>query len=268
MSTLRRSTRTIAATIAAFAMVVGLAIGGPAHATEVAPPPVDDSSLTDPAPPIDTSLPGVAERIAEIEANGGEILGGSSVQYVEEGTSDDGVVARAFPSGCGLTVLIYKQTTQIVSDNPHELPRPVCERSDVLHDRFPRLGPLQQLRGQPISATHRRFEPRTGVRVQLLRQRRSDHLPHRDQRHTRQRRHHIHRGRIRHRRHPQLRNLVTQHRSTTGWAWLRPGPPLDHVQALSVRGVIGVHEQIEKMKNLILMLLGPSARELVAIPDP
>ena len=151
---------------------------------------------------------------------------------------------------------------------PHELPRPVCERSDVLHDRFPRLGPLQQLRGQPISATHRRFEPRTGVRVQLLRQRRSDHLPHRDQRHTRQRRHHIHRGRIRHRRHPQLRNLVTQHRSTTGWAWLRPGPPLDHVQALSVRGVIGVHEQIEKMKNLILMLLGPSARELVAIPDP
>lgn len=117
MSTLRRSTRTIAATIAAFAMVVGLAIGGPAHATEVAPTPVDDSSLTDPAPPIDTSLPGVAERIAEIEANGGEILGGSSVQYVEEGTSDDGVVARAFPSGCGLTVLIYKQTTQIVSDN-------------------------------------------------------------------------------------------------------------------------------------------------------
>lgn len=127
---------------------------------------------------------------------------------------------------------------------------------------------VQQLRGQPISATHRRFEPRTGVRVQLLRQRRSDHLPHRDQRHPRQRRHHIHRGRIRHRRHPQLRNLVTQHRSTTGWAWLRPGPPLDHVQALSVRGVIRVHEQIEKMKNLILMLLGPSAWELVAIPDP
>ena len=45
MSTLRRSTRTIAATIAAFAVVVGLAIGGPAHATEVAPPPVDDSSI-------------------------------------------------------------------------------------------------------------------------------------------------------------------------------------------------------------------------------
>lgn len=103
MSTLRRSTRAIAATIAAFAVVVGLAIGGPAHATEVAPPPVDDSSLTDPAPPIDTSLPGVAERIAEIEANGGEILGGSSVQYVEEGTSDDDVVARAFPSGCATT---------------------------------------------------------------------------------------------------------------------------------------------------------------------
>ena len=27
------------------------------------------------------------------------------------------MAARAFPSGCGLTVLIYKQTTQIVSDN-------------------------------------------------------------------------------------------------------------------------------------------------------
>ena len=89
MSPLRRSTRTIAATIAAFAVVVGLAIGGPAHATEVAPPPVDDSSLTDPAPPIDTSLPGVAERIAEIEANGGEILAAlpSSTSRREQATT-------------------------------------------------------------------------------------------------------------------------------------------------------------------------------------
>ncbi|PVW02949.1 hypothetical protein DEA06_14325 [Microbacterium sp. Gd 4-13] len=102
--------------VAAFVVVIGFTVGGPANAAEVAPSPPAGETTTD-SPPIDTSLPGVAERIAEIEANGGEILGGSSVQYVEEGSGEDGAAQRAFPSGCGLTVLVYKQTTQIVSDN-------------------------------------------------------------------------------------------------------------------------------------------------------
>lgn len=45
MSTFRRSARTVGVTIAAFAVVVGFSIGGPANAVEIQPSPAPDATV-------------------------------------------------------------------------------------------------------------------------------------------------------------------------------------------------------------------------------
>jgi len=105
----------------ALALTAGLVLGGPAVAADENPGnPVVSTAPASPepsSPPIDLSAPGVTDRIAEIEASGGQMLGGSTVSYSPEGTPSGVSALASYPSGCYLTVLIYKQTNQIVSDN-------------------------------------------------------------------------------------------------------------------------------------------------------
>ena len=111
--------RTSAATVIIGALALSIASTAPASAatlhqasTSDAPPPATSSG------PLDTSDPVVAAKIAELEANGEELVGGASAEYTPMDAPSDGTVTpQVFPAGCGLSVLLTQSGLTMRSTN-------------------------------------------------------------------------------------------------------------------------------------------------------
>lgn len=72
---------------------------------------------TDAPPPLDESDPAVAAKLEDLRAAGAEIIGGSTSTYVAEGEDAADASTRAFPSGCGLTVILSRSGSTVTSSN-------------------------------------------------------------------------------------------------------------------------------------------------------
>lgn len=126
MSMPRKSARTVGVLVAAVAVTAGLALGGPAYAIgEVEPSPNDSTTVAENnQAAIDATLATIEEPVhqervrawmEEATADGSEIISAHTGDY--ESAAAEGAAQRAYPSGCGLYVLILRYQQTITNDS-------------------------------------------------------------------------------------------------------------------------------------------------------
>ena len=110
--------------LAALMIIASAAIGviaaAPAQATTPTPPKPAPSQ--GPAPSssgsnADISIPAVQAEIGRIKAAGGTILSSQTVPFKAKSATTRTVTPMALPSGCGLSVLVYKSGSRIYSSS-------------------------------------------------------------------------------------------------------------------------------------------------------
>lgn len=114
-------------------MVVSLTLASVAGPASAAPP--DPSGMASLPPrstaaqhPLDLSDPVVGGHVADIKARGGEILSGQTVAYElkneAKGETKDsgGATPMVYPTGCGLSVILYRWGGAIVSSSVTSCP--------------------------------------------------------------------------------------------------------------------------------------------------
>ncbi|MEF1193492.1 hypothetical protein QTO04_30185, partial [Vibrio parahaemolyticus] len=99
---------------------MGMVSASPAFAEEEPPPETSTSFLSEPLSEVVSgynTLPDdvaelmaetVTEQVTQLEAEGAEILGATVAPYVPDDPGTGGVDPMAYPSGCGLAVLVYQ----------------------------------------------------------------------------------------------------------------------------------------------------------------
>jgi hypothetical protein len=99
---------------------LGLIAAAPAQATTPTPPqpaPSQGPAPSSSGSTADTSIPAVQAEIARIKTAGGTILSSQTVPFKPKRATTSAVTPMALPSGCGLSVIIYKSGSRIYSSS-------------------------------------------------------------------------------------------------------------------------------------------------------
>lgn len=136
MPRVRKTRKAIGAAVTTSTVLVGLALAGPANAAEVGPLPADEVSVADSnQDAIDATLatiddPAEQEKVrAWMEnaiADGSQIVSAQAGSYAPSTSVEttDEVQPLAYPSGCGLYVLILRSGQTITNDTLTSCPTP------------------------------------------------------------------------------------------------------------------------------------------------